>query len=924
MRIFLRVFVLLLVAGLGASAQDAAPISTNQLTFPFPTVGVPIAPQPLGAAAVTGTPTAGNFFNYTYYFWLVSEFTLGNSAPSKAIPCYNAPQTLSGSNYCSFSWQAVPGANSYDVLMTTSPQAPGGTGNYAVTTGITSTSISVQSNSLSSYTVNTFVPASYGLSLTNEGTAANTTHLILRQQPSGAFLADLTSGGGMSPAFGSLTSGTNTGMAGVCGSGCSLGTSGTGTLTANAATASSAIAQKPVNSNAICYASPQGNDSNDGLSWGTSKLTVYGCIIALPNGSSSGPVAGNGTIYVANNTAAHPTSTCGIWIMGSTDPNYSSPPACWLKESTYGLLDIIGVAANVNVTSFGTPPQAVITGGSSADNNHPLIWLSNTLDSIKFSNLIASGQGHPIVVGENSNLVRSGTYGPTANIFFDNVSGQSSGASGQGPSWDITGWSFGVYFTRCAGVGSQSVNGTSANIAAAFLFDSSADVEGAGVYLITMRDTSTLYGPIIVDNDPYGINSIELEGVWSENQLGSSGAVWFTGDGAELATVSYVGVYDNSGAVYAVENDTASSYISVRDLQDQYTKGVMQLSNAGPPFATVESPLRAGQSGVLGGYNGLIPTAKLVGNTDAARRLFGPAAVRFTNLATLPSSVSGGTITTGVTAPDGTTGAITISSTGTASAVLASQSLASATVNSWYISGAWIRATTANGYYGGIQPLNVNVTGGNAISNAPNLAGICTPLYVGDTEWEWVTCVNQLVTATGSGTITLVANVDATPTTLSVYGPVFLVIPASAPISANEAYEIGNNLSSYSSCLVGTLCTMSGTAVTANSPTSLTDASTVTWNLGNAYMNASWTFTVHSGSRTLDITNPVAGGTYILRLVQDGTGGEGLTLGTGCTWKVSNGGSGAVTLSTSANAIDILSFYYDGTNCYANLNKNFN
>ena len=104
-----------------------------------------------------------------------------------------------------------------------------------------------------------------------------------------------------------------------------------------------------------------------------------------------------------------------------------------------------------------------------------------------------------------------------------------------------------------------------------------------------------------------------------------------------------------------------------------------------------------------------------------------------------------------------------------------------------------------------------------------------------------------------------------------------------------------------------------------------TDGATVTWAIGSQLVqNASLTFTVHSGSRTLNITNPVNGGSYVLKVIQDGTGGEGLTLGTGCTWKVSGGGSGAVTPSTGANAIDILAFTYDGTNCYANFNKNFN
>ena len=105
----------------------------------------------------------------------------------------------------------------------------------------------------------------------------------------------------------------------------------------------------------------------------------------------------------------------------------------------------------------------------------------------------------------------------------------------------------------------------------------------------------------------------------------------------------------------------------------------------------------------------------------------------------------------------------------------------------------------------------------------------------------------------------------------------------------------------------------------------LTDGATVTWAIGSVPMqNKTLTFTTHGGNRTLNITNPVNGGSYVLWVKQDGTGGEGLILGTGCTWKVSGGGAGAITTSTGANAIDVLAFTYDGTNCYANFNKNFN
>lgn len=104
-----------------------------------------------------------------------------------------------------------------------------------------------------------------------------------------------------------------------------------------------------------------------------------------------------------------------------------------------------------------------------------------------------------------------------------------------------------------------------------------------------------------------------------------------------------------------------------------------------------------------------------------------------------------------------------------------------------------------------------------------------------------------------------------------------------------------------------------------------TDGATITWAIASAKCaNASLLFTTHGGSRALNLTGLVNGGSYVLTIKQDATGGEGLTLGTGCTWKVSNGGAGAITTSTGANAIDVLAFTYDGTNCYANFAKNFN
>jgi hypothetical protein len=89
----------------------------------------------------------------------------------------------------------------------------------------------------------------------------------------------------------------------------------------------------------------------------------------------------------------------------------------------------------------------------------------------------------------------------------------------------------------------------------------------------------------------------------------------------------------------------------------------------------------------------------------------------------------------------------------------------------------------------------------------------------------------------------------------------------------------------------------------------LTDGATINWNM-NTQQVAKVTL---GGNRTLaNPTNLVAGGTYVLRVIQDGTGSRTLAYGSAYKWA-----SGVVpTLSTAAGSVDILSFYSDGTNLY--------
>jgi len=89
----------------------------------------------------------------------------------------------------------------------------------------------------------------------------------------------------------------------------------------------------------------------------------------------------------------------------------------------------------------------------------------------------------------------------------------------------------------------------------------------------------------------------------------------------------------------------------------------------------------------------------------------------------------------------------------------------------------------------------------------------------------------------------------------------------------------------------------------------LTDASSIAWNM-NTQQVAKVTL---GGNRTMAApSNLVDGGTYILRVIQDGSGSRTLAYNAVFKWS----GGTAPTLSTAAGAIDILTFISDGTNLY--------
>ncbi len=82
---------------------------------------------------------------------------------------------------------------------------------------------------------------------------------------------------------------------------------------------------------------------------------------------------------------------------------------------------------------------------------------------------------------------------------------------------------------------------------------------------------------------------------------------------------------------------------------------------------------------------------------------------------------------------------------------------------------------------------------------------------------------------------------------------------------------------------------------------------TIDWKLGNKFK-----FTFGAQNDTFTFTAPSNPCSLTLVLIQDGTGSRTATWPANVKWA----GGSAPTLSTGANAIDIISFYYDGSSFY--------
>lgn len=639
---------------------------------------------------------------------------------------------------------------------------------------------------------------------------------------------------------------------------------------------------------AVQYVSPSGNDHNDGLSWDRSKLTGYAACEALAGGSTTPPTCGSGTIRVADRVSwGGPLISGGLFLMGPHDPNYASPPLGWLRYTGALTIDC-GIPRDVG--PHGHVSLCTLLGGGPAGRPGFWLssLASFTMRNIALENYVSqagrlgiASNGDRSGVGGVSGIFLDGIshnlgacslgYGPDldigSNSFWIYIHAATlSGCSAENFSVAPSGM---VRESNVVKVTTKETNdlavGQTVNI------QNAADPSFNGSYVVTSVSgfpqrsfTFAQLGPAASSGNANVFNfrsfAIAVEPgsgpgsglIFIKEPVFSMGGIWLTpggnGGGIYVDDVNIEGDFVHPATVpVLITRIVRPTFVQVNRLeQSDYVNSVpgVEVDGAAQPDyvvvngagtvvgpATVQSvssnflanreisPLRSGNIGTFGGRSDA--------DTDAARRLFSPVAIRFANLATTnPASWQfldgAGSFNSFVTDPSGGTAAGRVTSTAKQSHVkfYASSTHAYGAGDYW-IYGTWVRSQTQNGYAGNVTPLRFSLNG-----NGSSKGGLCygvggpgtpsttfgssviAPAYVGDGQWEFVSGICKIqVGPSGTYYVNLAGTVDSTHGA-EFFGPTLLHIPAGT-ISDNEAWELATTLQSYShDCIVGTICGM--------------------------------------------------------------------------------------------------------------------
>lgn len=579
------------------------------------------------------------------------------------------------------------------------------------------------------------------------------------------------------------------------------------------------IARKVVSTDSIRYVTSSGNDSNDGLSWGTAKLTVMAAYDALP--------ATGGTVYICgqpSGSIVQATSTGqGIWIMGPSDPNYASPPAGWRQGKPISFIGSCGTAGDQQ----GNKPTVFVGANSTLG---PWIWLSSMQGSNinpHFENLSSRYYSTAVRIGFDSNNAQTNTSG-VFGASFDNIQTKMCNptcTSGQGPGWWIGGGdSADLFFNNLVIQGNPQATPGSDN-QAAMLFQTGSAING----IIATVTNSVLLNGEIKYYEPQGGSVITVKNVYSEALGGGSvtpgvGTFWAASSGGSNTSYHIEDVFtaDPSGNVCNARFDPIAWHagqITTVNINAPCSGGTANPTQQGSIVGLNLGAITGGSDPLTQNATG-VSYGRYYGHIGGAERQFAPSMIRLANLAPSTSSSwtisgAGGTITTGIADPSGGTGAARVAATtNNVTITFYSQSLALA-VGQYFVAGLYARFNSPDDYYdfsgAATYGLDITVTGSGDTVQCSKL----WPPGIATDSWFWVYELCKVTAApTTPATVTMTSSapvVGAHTSTLDFFSPVFNNI-AAGTFSNDEVYEYANALKPYNStCTVGTLCGIGGT-----------------------------------------------------------------------------------------------------------------
>jgi len=595
----------------------------------------------------------------------------------------------------------------------------------------------------------------------------------------------------------------------------------------------------------IRYASSEGANAQDGLTWGTAKKDILGAYDALP--------AAGGKIFYAGGTYADSVNTDrGLWIVGPNSANYASPPTGWRQQKQ---LTLIGVGSDyqANMHAGG----AGLAGGSGTDLLKPTLWISGTNVPLEFQNVIMQFPAVAIRIG-----VETGGTGTTntSGIVFRRCGYQLNQVAGNGPGIEL-GYAYWLYFYDCtlsgntaaytitaasitagttarftigthslvvgdtvyvSGVTPAGYNGNwTVTAIAATTFDANIGTSpGAGSIFGTAKPTrhyrraaiahdtvdrlsGTASGLIHIDNCIFNGGGFH----YMPNGAGASGNIVIRnitheGDfgGQPQPPTLHVRAAYGAAAMPAPLHAVQVENVELAD--GNFVDGAVLVDGLGTneKAVVVHSADLRGNGTLIGqnaadGYRGrqtVINARGVWGHSASAARTFGAAGVPYINLApqdasTWGSAIGNAVVTTGKPAPDGTALAARLNHASDEQRQIY-RAGATFAIGDWVIAGVWRRAQTTSGYLDQNFPI-ISSVGGGAITFEGGSSDFVlnTPLpgYIDDGGWCWFAAGGKAISGGGGGELILSLRVAA-GCAIDYYAPVLIQVAAASVVDDDD------------------------------------------------------------------------------------------------------------------------------------------